>query len=117
MSVKVLKCSVLTPKVTRYSPETDAWTELKPMKYGRNGCAVGAVEDHIFAVGGCRSDGTVLHSIERYNTNSDQWSSVGLMQVFIPTLTHTHTHTHTNTHAGIHAYTDAALDLFVQREL
>ena len=51
------------------------------MKYGRNGCAVGAVESHLFAVGGCRSDGTVLYSIERYNTETDQWSSVGLMQV------------------------------------
>ena len=39
------------------------------------------VEAHLFAVGGCRSDGTVLYSIERYNTDTDQWSSVGLMQV------------------------------------
>ena len=45
-------------------------------------CFLEQVESHIFAVGGCRSDGTVLYSIERYNTETDQWSSVGLMQVF-----------------------------------
>jgi hypothetical protein len=56
------------------------------------------VETHIFAVGGCRSDGTVLYSIERYNTETDQWSSVGLMQVSkLPFFGHSVSVLHHNT--------------------
>ena len=58
------------------------WTTLPPMRHARNRLGVGAIDQHIYAVGG--SSGQQLHSsVERYLTVSDTnaWAEVAPMHV------------------------------------
>ncbi len=56
----------------RYDPAEDTWTTLAPMSVGRNGLALAAIGDYIFAAGG--GDGWYgLDAAERYDPIANQW--------------------------------------------
>jgi N-acetylneuraminic acid mutarotase len=66
----------------RYTPATDTWTTLAPMPTARDGLGAAVVGDAIFAIGGraqtagpC-SDATPLATVERYDINTDTWTTV-----------------------------------------
>ena len=64
----------------RYEPATDTWTSLADMPTGRGGLGVAVVGEAIYAIGG-RTGGTpcsggALATVERYDIETDTWSTV-----------------------------------------
>uniref|UniRef100_A0A8C5H094 Kelch-like protein n=1 Tax=Gouania willdenowi TaxID=441366 RepID=A0A8C5H094_GOUWI len=57
-----------------YNPDTNQWTLITPMgtpRYDLGGC--------IYAMGGCRDDGTSQRTAERYQPNINQWTFIASM--------------------------------------
>ena len=56
------------------------WTVLAPMPTARQGLAIAAVNDKIYAIGGLdSSDGSFLSTVEEYNPATNAWRTVAPM--------------------------------------
>ena len=51
------------------------WTTKAPMPTGRSELAVGAVNNKIYAIGGCCSGGNALTTVEEYDPATNQWTT------------------------------------------
>jgi N-acetylneuraminic acid mutarotase len=66
----------------RYDPVTDTWTTLMSMTNARAGAAAAVIDDSIFVIGGRQSTGgpcsggPYLNSVEKYNIDTNTWSTV-----------------------------------------
>jgi len=64
----------------RYRPATDTWTSLADMPTGRAGLGAAVVGNAIYAIGGRTGatpcSGGALATVERYNIETDTWSTV-----------------------------------------
>ncbi len=72
-----------TPRsdLRRYDPDADTWLTLAPMPTPRAGAAAAVVDDAIFVIGGRAATGgpcagSPLSVVERYDINTDTWSTV-----------------------------------------
>ncbi|XP_076825297.1 kelch-like protein 36 isoform X2 [Clavelina lepadiformis] len=67
-----------------YTPTTNKWTTMSPMKQGRHGNSLVACEGFLYAIGG-QGDGLLfdffdhLKSVERYQPRKDEWNDVAPM--------------------------------------
>lgn len=53
-----------------------AWTLLPSMEYPRQHCMYITEHNHIYAIGGRSDDGTLITCIEKFNTDSREWSVI-----------------------------------------
>jgi N-acetylneuraminic acid mutarotase len=66
----------------RYDPVLDAWTTLSPMTTVRAGAAAAVIDDAIFVIGGRQSiggpcsGGPYLTTVEKYDVDTNTWSTV-----------------------------------------
>jgi N-acetylneuraminic acid mutarotase len=64
----------------RYTPTTDTWVSLTSMPTPRRGLAVAVVGNALYAIGGSTGtapcSGTPLATVERYDIETDTWSTV-----------------------------------------
>src|SRR5437773_3050353 len=66
----------------RYDPVTDAWTTLASMPTARAGAVAAVVDNNLFVIGGRLSaagpcnGGPYLATVEKYDTDTDTWSTV-----------------------------------------
>ena len=69
----------------RYDVESDTWTTMEAMSVPRFYHMAAQDGIYIYVFGGIVADGsnlTITDSIERYNTETDTWESVGVMPTF-----------------------------------
>ncbi len=66
----------------RYDPVLDSWTTLAPMPTARAGAVAAVIDDGIFVIGGrlstsgpC-SGGPYIGTVEKYDVDTDTWSTV-----------------------------------------
>jgi len=75
-------CHAALSDLQRYDPVLDAWTTLTSMPTARAGATAAAVDDSIFVIGGRQSTGgpcsggPYLGTVERYDIDTDTWSTV-----------------------------------------
>jgi len=66
----------------RYDPVTDTWTTLASMPTARAGAVAAVVDNNLFVIGGRLSaagpcnGGPYLATVEKYDTDTDTWSTV-----------------------------------------
>jgi N-acetylneuraminic acid mutarotase len=62
--------------VEEYDPATNQWTTMAPMPTGREGLAVGVVNNKIYAIGGVGRDcnPNPCTVVEEYDPATDQWN-------------------------------------------
>ncbi len=69
--------------VESYNPDTNSWKREQPLRVGRSGAAAASLAECIYVVGGYASDNVEgpmqLNVVERYNTITQQWSTVTSM--------------------------------------
>jgi N-acetylneuraminic acid mutarotase len=69
--------------VESYNPDTNTWKREQPLRIGRSGAAAAALAECIYVAGGYASDNVEgpmqLDVVERYDTTTQQWSSVRSM--------------------------------------
>uniref|UniRef100_A0A915JW25 BTB domain-containing protein n=1 Tax=Romanomermis culicivorax TaxID=13658 RepID=A0A915JW25_ROMCU len=62
--------------VEKYDPRTDQWTTIANLSIGRDGIAVSALGDRLFAIGGF-SGQHYLQLAEMFNPESNEWTKAG----------------------------------------
>jgi N-acetylneuraminic acid mutarotase len=69
--------------VESYNPDTNTWKREQPLRVGRSGAAAASLAECIYVVGGYASDNIEgpmqLDVVERYDTITQQWSTVQSM--------------------------------------
>ncbi|KAM6980249.1 kelch repeat and BTB domain-containing protein 12 [Aplochiton taeniatus] len=70
----------LSNRLLEYDPDTNKWTELRPMKYSKFRCGVVALNGEIYVLGGIGCEGVdrgqsrhCLDAVEIYNPDGDFW--------------------------------------------
>lgn len=59
----------------RYDPDKNSWTRIADMISRRSGAGVGVLDNVLYAVGG--HDGPLVRkSCEKYNAETDTWSTI-----------------------------------------
>ena len=70
-----------TASVEAYDPATNSWDAVAPMRTGRLGVTLTAMQGKLLAVGGKEDRGDILATVEAYNVNTDSWEEVEAMAV------------------------------------
>uniref|UniRef100_A0A8C5GRC0 BACK domain-containing protein n=1 Tax=Gouania willdenowi TaxID=441366 RepID=A0A8C5GRC0_GOUWI len=66
-------------RVWRYNLVTHTWQEMSPMQESQSFVSVTVLKGYIYAMGGCRDDGTSRRTAERYQPNINQWTFIASM--------------------------------------
>uniref|UniRef100_A0A8C5GBE8 Uncharacterized protein n=1 Tax=Gouania willdenowi TaxID=441366 RepID=A0A8C5GBE8_GOUWI len=66
-------------RVWRFNLVTHTWQEMSPMQESRYLMSVTVLKGYIYAMGGCRVDGTSLRTAEHYQPNINQWTFIASM--------------------------------------
>lgn len=64
-----------------YTPSTNKWETLAPMRRERDGATACALNKFIYVFGGHGVDNS-LHSIERYDSHTNSWTEVNIVVDF-----------------------------------
>ncbi|CAE8624712.1 unnamed protein product [Polarella glacialis] len=62
-----------------FSVPTNSWSSCPSLETPRSGCAAVALSHHVYAVGGCGSDGEDLRTVERLNLWDSVWEAMPSM--------------------------------------
>jgi N-acetylneuraminic acid mutarotase len=69
----------ITASVLAYSPAMQRWTPVAPMPTARWRLRLVAAGGQLYAIGGQSRTGTTLSTVERYDPNTDTWTTVAAM--------------------------------------
>lgn len=63
----------------RYDTAINQWTPIKPMSHARRFLAAASIDGQVYAIGGREPDGGVHNRVEKYDPETDSWSSLPRM--------------------------------------
>jgi subtilisin family serine protease len=70
-----------TPNLLLYTNPSvsTSWAPRSPLPTARRGVAIWVANNLLYAIGGTNSTGTVLRTVEAYNTNTNSWTTRALL--------------------------------------